>query len=246
MSTVNSVNNYSENVRNENGGGAPVDNGGSNDSFMNIFAKLLVSQVQNQNPLDPMDPSQFVSQLAQMSQVEMTGRLLQFADVQVGLALEALMASISGHVGSMVMVETDTVNVFGTGEQIKGSFDLKNGSDNVEVILTDENGKEYKISLGNQSKGPVDFEIDPESLNLPAGEYKIKVDAGNGETPKVQIAGILESVSKDATGKIILQVANVGLVDYANIKKFMNGNGQDVNKPEHKPEHKPEPRKVAA
>jgi flagellar basal-body rod modification protein FlgD len=38
----------------------------------NTFLKLLIAQMQNQNPLDPSDPTQFVAQLAQFSSLEQT------------------------------------------------------------------------------------------------------------------------------------------------------------------------------
>ena len=42
----------------------------TNDGTRDMFLKLLVAQIQNQDPLNPMDPTQFVSQLSQFSSVE--------------------------------------------------------------------------------------------------------------------------------------------------------------------------------
>lgn len=44
----------------------------SKDETRDMFLRLLVAQIQNQDPLSPMDPSQFVSQLAQFSEMEQT------------------------------------------------------------------------------------------------------------------------------------------------------------------------------
>ena len=42
----------------------------TNDASKDMFLRLLVAQIQNQDPLNPMDPTQFVSQLAQFSSME--------------------------------------------------------------------------------------------------------------------------------------------------------------------------------
>ncbi len=44
----------------------------SNDTTRDMFLQLLIAQIQNQDPLSPMDPTQFVSQLAQFSEMEQT------------------------------------------------------------------------------------------------------------------------------------------------------------------------------
>ncbi|HZT30580.1 MAG TPA: flagellar hook capping FlgD N-terminal domain-containing protein [Bryobacteraceae bacterium] len=50
------------------GAASPLDNLANSETFL----KLLVAQIQNQNPLDPTDSVQFVTQLAQFSQLEQT------------------------------------------------------------------------------------------------------------------------------------------------------------------------------
>ena len=42
----------------------------TNDANRDMFLKLLVAQIQNQDPLNPLDPTQFVSQLAEFSSME--------------------------------------------------------------------------------------------------------------------------------------------------------------------------------
>ncbi|MFN7920906.1 MAG: flagellar hook capping FlgD N-terminal domain-containing protein [Bryobacteraceae bacterium] len=51
---------------------APATDGGDSLTSKDTFLKLLVAQIQNQNPLSPSDPIQFVSQLAQFSSLEQT------------------------------------------------------------------------------------------------------------------------------------------------------------------------------
>ena len=47
-----------------------------NGDMTQLFTRLLIAQIKNQNPLEPTDPSQFVSQLTQLSQVESMQQLV--------------------------------------------------------------------------------------------------------------------------------------------------------------------------
>src|SRR5579875_1436589 len=60
----------------------------ANDPQMNEFLQLLTTQLQNQDPLNPTDPTQFVAQLAQFSTVEQL--------VQSNTSLSAIAQSIGG------------------------------------------------------------------------------------------------------------------------------------------------------
>lgn len=63
------------------------------DGLNNMFLQLLVAQLKNQSPLNPMDPAQFVGQLAQFSELsEVT---------QIGQTLRQLVGSNSGSTGSV-------------------------------------------------------------------------------------------------------------------------------------------------
>lgn len=57
----------------------------SQDASRDMFLQLLVAQIQNQDPLAPMDPSQFVSQLAQFSEMEQTLEIRKTLDGIHGL-----------------------------------------------------------------------------------------------------------------------------------------------------------------
>ena len=67
----------------------------SNDASRDMFLQLLVAQIQNQDPLSPMDPTQFVSQLAQFSEMEQMLEIRKTLDGIHGLMqAEAVLAEI--------------------------------------------------------------------------------------------------------------------------------------------------------
>ena len=60
-----------------------------------MFLRLLVAQIQNQDPLSPMDPTQFVSQLAQFSEMEQTLQMRKtLEDIHGLMQAEAALAEI--------------------------------------------------------------------------------------------------------------------------------------------------------
>lgn len=199
------------------------DGGGLND----MFTKLLVAQIQNQDPLAPMEASQFVTQFAQMSQVEAMQTLANLSAATAAMQESMLVVTLGSQVGSMVRVRADSVAL---GEDtVKGGFTLESSASDVEVILTGPDGAEHKISLGAQQAGDVDFEIDPAAHDLPPGNYKVRVATDSGEKPNVELIGELESVRLGANGRVILQIAGIGEADTADITRFLgraNGGGQ--------------------
>jgi flagellar basal-body rod modification protein FlgD len=71
------------------------------------FLKLLVSQIQNQDPLEPMDASTFVSQLAQLSQVEQSIQMNQKMGSIISKLEHANALSDAQLIGRKVMTETN-------------------------------------------------------------------------------------------------------------------------------------------
>ncbi|HET7412804.1 MAG TPA: flagellar hook assembly protein FlgD [Pararhizobium sp.] len=101
----------------------------------NTFLKLLIAQMKNQDPTDPMDATQQVAQLATFSQVEQT--------IQVNKNLENLIASSALSQAGSVIGRTLTSadgSTTGTVEQVRVN------SDGITALL--DNGKEIDVTAG--------------------------------------------------------------------------------------------------
>ena len=183
-----------------------------------MFTKLLVAQIQNQDPLSPTDPSQFVNQLATLSQTEALSNVSSLTSANNSVLQSMQVLALGAQVGSEVMVNTSTVTL-GT-EKISGSIALANASSATQLTLTGGNGVKHVIDLGSQDAGTVAIAIDPAKLGLPAGSYTMAVTTSNGAVPTVDIAGKLSSVRLSSTGSILLNVAGVGEVAPASITGF--------------------------
>jgi flagellar basal-body rod modification protein FlgD len=189
-----------------------------NNATQDMFTKLLVAQIRNQDPLAPTDPSQFVNQLTQQAQTEAMQNLSTLTSANASVLQSMQVLALGAQVGSEVMVNTSTVQL--DAGKVSGSLTLTANSSKTTLTLKDANDKEYTIELGAMAAGSVPFTIDPAKLGIPAGNYSMAVTTSNAEKPSIDIAGKLTSVRLSASGSMILNVANLGEVSPAAITGF--------------------------
>lgn len=189
---------------------------GSETSLM--FTKLLVAQVKNQDPLSPNDPAAFVSQLTQLSQTEALQKLstLTSTNATVLQGMQAL--SLGAQIGSDLTVSAERVSIGET--PARGSFTLESPSTATTLVLTGVDGVEHKVSLGMRAAGNVPFVLDPASMGLPYGDYKMRVETSTKESPPMELTGRLNSVRLGAGGAVVLNIAGVGEVSPSAISAF--------------------------
>jgi flagellar basal-body rod modification protein FlgD len=195
----------------------------ANGDMTQLFTKLLIAQIKNQNPLEPTDPSQFVSQLTQLSQVESMQQMVAQTSASSSMLQSIQVMALGAQVGSNVTAVTDRV-VLGD-EVISGRFSLESSGSSVTVVLEDAEGRQSRIQLGTRKPGEVDFQIDPEALGLAPGSYSIRVETPTKETPAIEVQGTLQSVRISATEGAVLQVSNLGSINAHAITAF-NGRPQ--------------------
>jgi flagellar basal-body rod modification protein FlgD len=182
----------------------------SNGDISSMFTTLLVAQIQNQDPLNPTDSSQYVTQLAQLSQVQSLTALTTQGTANQTL-LQAMQAQSLGlQVGSQVTANTSQV-VLGT-QAVTGDFTLANSSTATTLLLKNAAGAQQTIALGSQAAGDVPFSINPTSLGLAAGSYSISISTSSGETPAIEVQGTLNSVKISPSGGVLLDIAGIGQV----------------------------------
>jgi len=197
-----------------NGSSAPAGSGtsitGNNASkASDMFTKLLVAQIQNQDPLSPSDPAQFVQQLTQLSQTETLQNLTNLTSSNASVLQSMQVLALGAQVGSNVMAETSTVTLDGSSK-VSGQTTLASSSAKTTLVLTGSDGVKHNVALGSQPPGTLAFNIDPAALGLPAGTYSMTVETSSKEVPAIDIQGRLNSVRMSAAGSVVLNVANVG------------------------------------
>lgn len=179
---------------------------GGNDALgREAFLKLLVAQLQHQDPLNPQDNHEFVAQLAQFSSLEQTiginDRLDQLAMQSQGLQNTETVSLV----GKEVTVKGNIVTLNGQGSPVPVNFTTEAASASSEVVVRDQNGRVVRtIHVGPRAAGTVQVTWDGRDdtgLAQPAGAYQITVSAKNDADGAVvvtqQTTGSVESVSFD-------------------------------------------------
>lgn len=171
----------------------PKDNAASlgQDDFLN----LLITQLQNQDPLSPMESADFTAQLAQFSSLE------QLFDVNDRLEqMQAQFTSqgsgdILGYVGKVVTAGDNQMLVDGIGVT-SGGYSIDDAAD-VIITVFDSNGLEVKrIQAEHQEPGTYAFEWDGRDnggARVSDGSYSYEVsatnDRGDSISARTQVTG---------------------------------------------------------
>ncbi len=179
-------------------------------ALSSMFLELLVAQISHQNPLNPMDGTQYVSQLAEFSSVESLEKLSLQSQQQVGYmkSLQALEATAL--VGQKVDVKADTVSLE-QADNIAGAINLGARVDSVTVRLYDAGGKLVdEIKLQNPTIGTLRFEF-PEQA---AGAYQVQAEVAVNNSKQQVPTYLTNEVERVSVGAgpddIILQVNGLG------------------------------------
>ena len=123
-------------------------------------------------------------------------------------------------VGQEVKVSADSLQL--DGDKVGGQITLEHASATTVLQLTDANGVRTDIALGPQEPGAVPFTVDPQALGLKPGKYTLAVKTESGETPGVEVSGVVHNVRVSADGPV-LEVQGAGSVPFYKIVEFSQG-----------------------
>lgn len=189
------------------------------------FLKLLVTQMKNQDPLNPLDNAQVTSQIAQISTVNGIERLNVAIQGMGDNMLAAQSMQASAMIGRGVLAEGDRMELT-NGGAIAG-IELAGPADKVIVSIYSASGERVEaLDLGRQEAGLGTFAWDgrPDgTTQLADGAYKFKVEAFRMDGTKVDVTtlgyGRVQSVSLD--GGVTLNTATLGAIPVANVRQII-------------------------
>ncbi|GAB6386972.1 flagellar hook assembly protein FlgD [Stutzerimonas marianensis] len=197
----------------------------SNDLGKNEFLELLVTQLNNQNPLEPQENGEFIAQLAQFSTVEGVEKLNSSVETMLSGYQSSQALQASSLVGRKVIVPTDKA-VVDTSETFKASLVLPTTSSNVSVNVYDSAGTVVnRINMGQQEAGNVSFMWDGKDSSgktLPPGTYRFEAQATyQGETKGLYtlLPANVDSVTLGQNGgELMLNLAGVGSIALSQVQ----------------------------
>jgi flagellar basal-body rod modification protein FlgD len=144
------------------------------------FLSLLIQQMRNQDPTQPMDSSQMVSQLAQINQVSATQNLQTSFDALSQSMQGNQLLQASSMVGHNVTVPSAVGRL--QGGTLDGAVNVPDGGGRTFVQISDSAGNVVRtIDLGSQVAGLTDFHWDGVGDNgqpLPPGSYGLSAQVG--------------------------------------------------------------------
>lgn len=189
------------------------------------FLKLLVTQMKNQDPLNPMDNAQVTSQMAQLSTVSGIDKLNATLQALSSSMIASQSMQAANMIGHVVMVPGSSMElVNGKGS---AAVDLSQPADSVSVAVSDASGKVVRnMQLGSQGSGAMPFQWD--GMNdagqlLADGSYKFTATAQLGgvkSNASTMSYGLVSSVMQGTQGAT-LNVGALGEVSLASVKQIL-------------------------
>ena len=211
---------------------------GSDELGQSAFLELMITQLENQDPLSPQDNSEFVAQLAQFSSVESLDRLNNNFDSFTNSFVENQALQASSLVGRSVTVPTDTTQLE-LGGVVSASVDVPNSVSDVNLKIYSEDGQLMDdIPLGAQQAGEMVFrwdglntEVNGELLDWRSsqdngaspGNYRFELSSlvdGQETALNTALSANVNSVTVGANGQLTLNLAGIGAVALSDVKQF--------------------------
>ena len=182
------------------------------------FLKLLVAQLNNQDPMNPLDNAQMTSQMAQINTVTGIETLNQTVSTMLSQmsAMQALQGT--GLVGREVLVPGSGLSV--SGGVARGGFDLSTAADSVQVEIRSASGQLLDtLDLGTQAAGRHTFEWDATGYADGAAlQFKVVPTAGGVAVTSTALQRAkVEGVGTESNA-LTLQLASGASVSYDNVR----------------------------
>lgn len=152
---------------------------GSSNLGKDDFLLLLVTQLQNQDPLNPQDPTEFTSQLAQYSSLEQLFTVndqLQQLETTNGNVVQM---TALGLMGQDVVVQSDSFKL--DNAPVTLGYNLSNSVDEVQLVVQNAKGQTVATLEGSDVSAGEHFiqwnGTDANGTSLPAGDYQLQITA---------------------------------------------------------------------
>ena len=193
------------------------------------FLKLLVAQIQNQDPTSPMDASTMTAQMSNLNMVQS----MQDMNSSLSSLLAQMQASNfvtqASSIGHSPLVAGNVIQYSGSGNVMMGA-NAANALSNLTATITDSSGNVVnQVNLGAVQAGMTNFAwsgVDSNGTQLPAGKYYIQFVGTNSSgatdaSTTAYVASPVATVSKSADGKTVnLNLADGRVVDANSVTQW--------------------------
>lgn len=186
------------------------------DLGRNEFLKLLVAQLENQDPLSPAENGEFVAQLAQFSSLEEAQNLSASFDNFADSFMSTQHLQATSLVGRPVHVASDTT-LLGNEGAVSVLADFDKNVDGASLSVFDQSGAIVdSFQLGPQTAGRNEFVwtgTNADDERHPAGIYSFAVTVSEGDEASnapIFVSSNVNSVTIEPGGSLTLNLAGIG------------------------------------
>ena len=195
----------------------------STKAMSDQFLKLLITQIQNQDPLNPTDNAQFTSQLAQINTVSGLEKVNESISSMSSQFLQMQAMQSASLVGRSVIVPGNALTV--SDGKATGQFELSSAADSVKVDVLSSAGRVIDtIDIGAETSGRHQFSWTPaEGVDTTGLRFRVSATRGTAAVSSTalqsqQITSVAAGSSGSASMNLTLKVGST--VAYSAVRAF--------------------------
>ncbi|MDL2226140.1 hypothetical protein LJB86_00570 [Deltaproteobacteria bacterium OttesenSCG-928-M10] len=198
-----------------------VTDGSERQLGKDAFLTLLLTQLQNQDPTNPMENTEMTAQLAQFSQLEQLANMNSAIETMTGYIQAQNQFQTLTMIGKDVLAENDQLSVTGGQTDVDASVVMTQAAAKVVVYVVNAKGEQVRmIDMGDLEPGTHDIKWDGKNNKgetCEDGAYKFQVTATDATGQVIedgiypQVSGKITSVSFDSTGQPVIHMGNASL-----------------------------------
>lgn len=204
------------------------------EELQNQFLTLLTAQLQNQDPLNPLENTELTSQLAQINTVsgiagisEKITALMSALNNNQGIQAASIIGKNILTNGNQITLSSYTDESGNTSSAAYGGIKLESNADKVVVKITNGSTEVRSIDLGAKNAGIVSFAwdgIDNYGNLRTDGNYKFTVEATQKDSGVIATTmqySPVYAVSRNSTGDFVLDLGDKGTIKLDDVQQII-------------------------
>lgn len=204
------------------------------EELQNQFLTLLTAQLQNQDPLNPLENTELTSQLAQINTVsgiagisEKITALMSALNNNQGIQAASIIGKNILTNGNQITLSSYTDESGNTSSAAYGGIKLESNADKVVVKITNGSTEVRSIDLGAKNAGIVSFAwdgIDNYGNLRTDGNYKFSVEATQQDSGVIATTmqySPVYAVSRNSTGDFVLDLGDKGTIKLDEVQQII-------------------------
>jgi flagellar basal-body rod modification protein FlgD len=193
------------------------------------FLKLLIAQIQNQDPMAPMDASSMTSQMSQLNMVSSIGDMNKSMTAMLSQMQSVNFMNQAALIGHSPVVAGGGISFDGTNAAVLGA-NAVNPLTSAVATIKDANGNTVNsMDMGSLDAGMNNFAWDGKDADgntMPAGMYYLSISGtsttGAKEIPTAYVASPVMSVSKGSNGDALLSLLDGRKINASEIQQWIS------------------------